>query len=192
MGERSMTCKLQWGVTIKALTFNYFELLRHAALGRPHAVWGLTAVHPCICFGHTLKLLLQTKRRWELNYREQQLCVCICDCVTVLICSCANCRQVFAYFFVYSPACPCLCQCCMECLQWPSDPCCLCTSGRWQAAHWVCPYSEVPGLSPQTRSSAPHRTGHEEALRRQRGNTAQVTETSTSLKFSLFNKMLNL
>lgn len=79
--------------------------------------------------------------------------------------SCLSVR-VFCTFNTYSPVCPCLRPRCMACLLWPSKPCCLCTSGRWQEARWVCPYSGAPGLSPQTQSSEPRRTAHEEALRK--------------------------
>lgn len=80
-------------------------------------------------------------------------------------------HTVHACISVYSPVYLCLCRRCMECLLWLSEPCCLCTIGRWQAAHWACLYREDPGLSQQTQSSAPRRTGHEEALRWQRGKT---------------------
>lgn len=56
-------CEHQQVVSPKPLTVNNFQLLGHTTLGCPHTVGGLTAVHPSICFGHTLKLLLQTNKR---------------------------------------------------------------------------------------------------------------------------------
>lgn len=41
-------------VALKLLTVDNFELLGHTALRCPHTVGGLTAIHPFICFGHTL------------------------------------------------------------------------------------------------------------------------------------------
>lgn len=174
----SWSCKLLWGVEPKPLTVNNFQLLGHTALGRPHTVGGLTAVHPCVCLGHTLKLLLQTKTRWEFNWREQQLCVCtyVYNCTPGCIEVCVLYVRWFAYLRVYSPVCPSLCRCCMRYLLWPSGPCCLCTSGRWREARWVCPYRAAPGLGPQTQSWAPRRTGHEAALRRQRGERLELQQ----------------
>lgn len=144
-------------------------MLGHAALGGPDAVGGLTAVHPCVRFGHALKLLLQAETRWEVSYREQQLVRTYVDVFYL----------VLPYFGVYLPACPCSCRRCTECPLWPSEPCCLCTSGRWQEARWVCPYSGAPGPSPRTQSSAPRRTGHVEALRRQRGEDSSSCRKNT-------------
>lgn len=51
----STTCKLHWGaVALMPLTIHNFQLLGHTALGRPHTVGGLTAIHPCVHFGHAL------------------------------------------------------------------------------------------------------------------------------------------
>lgn len=50
--EQSVTCTQNWALAIKPLTIYNFQLLGHTALGRPHTVGGLAAIHPCICFGH--------------------------------------------------------------------------------------------------------------------------------------------
>lgn len=81
---------------------------------------------------------------------------------------------VFSWISAHSPACPCLCPCWTESLPWTSEPCCLCTSGRWQEGRSACPYRGAPGLSPQTQSWARHRTGHEEALRKQRAQLEYI------------------
>lgn len=81
---------------------------------------------------------------------------------------------VFRWISAHSPACPCLCPCWTESLPWTSEPCCLCTSGRWQEVRSACPYRGAPGLSPQTQSWARHRTGHEEALREQRAQLEYI------------------
>lgn len=78
---------------------------------------------------------------------------------------------------VDSPVCLCVRRCCMECLLWPSGPCCLCTSGRKPGGCWACLYTEGPEQSPRTRNQAPHRSGHEGALRREVWASEQMKKT---------------